>query len=100
MTVAEALVDLCSFEILSGIGRQFISECMKEVARLLSIKRFTSSPYHPTYNGFTEKFNGTLKTMRRRLCNEQLKLHKPTVLAYREVAQESTGFSQLELVYG
>ena len=42
-TVAEALVDIFSRlgvpkEILSALGTQFISECMKEVTRLLSIK--------------------------------------------------------------
>ena len=52
-TVAEALVDIYSRlgipeEILSDQGSQFISQCMQEVSRLLSIKRLTSSPYHNT----------------------------------------------------
>ena len=50
-TVAEALVDIysrlgISEEILSDQGSQFISQCMQEVSRLLSIKGLTSSPYH------------------------------------------------------
>ena len=69
-TVAEALVDIFSRlgvpeEILSDLGTQFVSECMKEVTRLLSIKQLTTTPYHPMCNGLTEKFNGTMKSMPR-----------------------------------
>ncbi|XP_074609412.1 uncharacterized protein LOC141863662 [Acropora palmata] len=108
-TVAEALVDIfrrlgIPQEILSDLGTQFVSDCMKEVARLLSIKQLTTTPYHPMCNGLTEKFNGTLKTTLKRLCSEQPRLwHRyinPLLFAYREVAQESTGFSPFELLYG
>ena len=58
-------------EILSDLGTQFVSECMKEVTRLLSIKQLTTTPYHPMCNGLTEKFNGTMKSMLKRLCSEQ-----------------------------
>ena len=55
-------------------------------------------------NGLVEKFNGTLKTMLRRLCNEQPEQwHRyinALLFAYREVPQESTGFSPFELLYG
>ena len=108
-TVAEALVDLYSRvgipeEVLSDQGSQFTSECMKEVSRLLGIKQLTSTPYHPMCNGLVERFNGTLKTMIKRLCNKQPKLwHRfinAALFAYREVPQESTGFSPFELLYG
>ena len=74
-TVAEALLDMYSRvgvpeEVLSDLGTQFTSDCMKEASRLLSIRRLTTSPYHPACNGL-EKFNGTLKRMLRRLCHEQ-----------------------------
>ncbi|KAL9963057.1 hypothetical protein ACROYT_G032222 [Oculina patagonica] len=108
-TVAEALVDIFSRlgvpeEILSDLGTQFVSECMKEVMRLLSIKQLTTTPYHPMCNGMTEKFNGSLKLMLKRLCSEQPKQwHRyinPLLFAYREVPQESTGFAPFELLYG
>ena len=108
-TVPEALVDIFSRlgvpeEILSDLGTQFVSECMKEVTRLLSIKQLTTTPYHPMCNGPTEKFNGTMKSMLKRLCSEQPRhWHRyinPLLFAYREVPQESTGFSPLELLYG
>ena len=55
-------------------------------------------------NGLTEKYNGTLKTTLKRLCSEQPRLwHRyinPLLFAYREVAQESTGFFPFELLYG
>ena len=108
-TVAEALVDIFSRlgvpeEILSDLGTQFVSECMKEVTRLLSIKQLTTTPYHPMCNGLTEKFNGTMKSMLKRLCSEQPRQWQryinPLLFAYREVPQESTGFSPFELLYG
>ena len=108
-TVAEALVDIFSRlgvpeEILSDLGTQFVSECMREATRLLSIKQLTTTPYHPMCNGLTEKFNGTMKSMLKRLCSEQPRQwHRhinPLLFAYREVPQESTGFSLFELLYG
>ena len=108
-TVAEALVDIFSRlgvpeEILSDLGTQFVSECMKDVTRLLSIKQLTTTPYHPMCNGLTEKFNGTMKSMLKRLCSEQPRQWNryinPLLFAYREVPQESTGFSPFELLYG
>ena len=108
-TVAEALIDMYSRlgipeEVLSVLGTQFVSKCMKEVSRLLSIKRLTTTPNHPICNGLVERFNGTLKKMLRRLCNEQpLQWHRfvnPLQFAYREAPQKATGFSPFELLYG
>ena len=108
-TVAEALLDMysqvaVSEEVLSDLGTQFTSDCMKEVPRLLSIRRLTTSPYHTACNELAEKFNGTLKQMLRRLCHEQphqWHLFINTLLfAYREARQEAIGFSPFELPYG
>ena len=108
-TVAEALVDFFSRlgvpeEVLSDMGTQFVSACMKEVGRLLNIKQLVTTPYHPMCNGLVEKFNGTLKQMLKRLCCEQPKQwHRyinALLFAYREVPQESSGFSPFELLYG
>lgn len=76
--VAEALVDIFSRvgiprEMLSDQGSQFTSDLLKEVSRLLSLKRITTSPYHPICNGLVEKFNGTLKQMLKRMCAEKPK---------------------------
>ena len=107
-TVAEMLVDIFSRlgvpeEILSDLGTQFVSECIREVTRLLSTKQLTTTPYHPMCNGLAEKFNGTMKSMLKRLCSEQPRQwHRyinPLLFVYREVPQESTGFLPFELLY-
>ena len=98
-TVAEALLDIYSRvdipeEVLTDQGTQFMSECMQEVSRLLSIKRLTSMPYHSICNGLVERWNGTLKSMLKRLCQDQPKqrqrLINPVLFAYRELPQESS----------
>lgn len=65
---AETLVDVFSpvgvpREILTDQATQFTSDVMKEVSRLLPLKRITTTPYHPMCNGLVEQFNGTLKQM-------------------------------------
>ena len=90
-------------EVLTDQWNQFMSECMQEVSRLLSIKGLTSTLYHPICIGLVERWNGTLKSMLKRLCQDQPKqwhtLINP-VFVYREVPQESTGFSPFQLLYG
>ena len=108
-TVAEALLDMYSRvvvpeEVMSNLGTQFTSGGMKEVSRLLSITRLTTSPYHPACKGLEEKFNGTLKRMLRRLCHEQPRQWRRFInsllFTYREARQEVTEFSPFELMYG
>ena len=107
--VAEALVDVFSrvgipHEILTDCGTQFTSELMKEVSRLLSLRQLNTTPYHPICNGLVEKFNGTLKRMLKKLCEEKPRdwdrYLSPLLFAYREVPQETLGFSPFELLYG
>ena len=90
-------------EVLNDLGTQFTSDCMKEVSRFLSFRRFTTSPYHPACNGLVEKFNGNLKQMLRKLCHKKPRQwHRfinPLLFAYREARKEATGFSPFELLY-
>ena len=78
----------------------YSASVMREVYRLLSIKHVVSTPYHPQTNGLVEKFNGTLK----RLCLERPvgwdRYLEPALFAYREVKQDTLGFSPFELIYG
>ena len=91
-------------EVLSDQGAQFISDCMKEVCKLLGVLQSTTTPYHPMCTGVVEKFNGTLKKMVRRLCRQQPKQwHRyinALLFAYREGPQDSTQFAPFELMYG
>ena len=77
---------------------------MKQVAYLLSMKQLTTTPYNPACNGLVERFNGTLKSMLKKMCSEQPKQWDryiaPLLFAYREAPQESLGFSPFELLYG
>ena len=107
--VAEELVGIFSrvgvpAEILSDRGTQFTSDLMAEVSRLLSLKQLFTTPYHAMCNGQVEKFNGTLKSMLKKMSAEKPKdwdRYIPALLfAYREVPQVSLGFSPFELLYG
>ena len=77
---------------------------MQELMDTMNIKHLMSSIYHPMFNGLVESFNGTLKHMLIKLCIEQPhewhKLIDPSLFAYRELSNETTGFSPFELVYG
>jgi len=107
--VAEALCSIYSgvgipTHVVHDQGSQFMSEVMTEVSRLLSIQNRVSTPYHPQNNGLVERFNGTLKAMLKKLCverpNDWDRYLESVLFAYREVTQESTGFSPFELLYG
>jgi len=80
-----------------------MSNVIKEVSRLLSVKQLTSTPYHPQCNGLVERFNGNLKTMLKRMCAERHKdwdrYMDPLLFSYREIPQESIGFSPFEMLY-
>ena len=56
---AKVLLDIYSRvgipeEVLMEQGTQFMSECMQEVSRLLSIKGLTSTPYHSICDGLVD----------------------------------------------
>ena len=55
-------------------------------------------------NGMCEKFNDTIKKMIKRLAAERPRdwdrYLAPALFAYREVPNETTGFSPFELLYG
>lgn len=91
-------------EILTDQGSNFCSQLLGEVYRLLHIHGLRTSPYHPQSDGLVERFNQTLKEMLRKTASEEGKdwdkLIPYVLFAYREVPQESTGFSPFELLYG
>ena len=70
----------------------------------MSLKQLVTTAYHPICYGLIEKFNGTLKNMLRHMCAEKPKdwdRYVGTLLfAYREVRQDSLGYSPFELLYG
>ena len=107
--VAEALVTVYSRvgvprEVMSDLGTQFVSDLMRKVSQLLSVKQITSSRYHPMCNGLVERYNAVVKTALKRLCSEeprQWDRYLPALLfALREAPSSSLGFSPFELLYG
>ena len=107
--VAEALFNTYTrvgfpSEVLSDLGTQFVSDLMKEVSRLMSIKQIHCSRYHAMNNGMCEKQNGLIKKILKRMCAEkpnQWDRYLPAVLfALREIPNSSLGFSSFELLYG
>ena len=76
---------------------------MKEISRLLSLKQLTTTPYHFSCNGLVERFNGTLKSMLRKLCEGQPKQWNrfiPAMLfAYRDSIQDSTRYLPFQILY-
>ena len=105
--VAETLISIFSRvgvpkEMLTDGGTQFTSELMREVARLMSIRHFTTTPYHAMCNGLVENFNGTLKKMLKRVSDEKPKdwdRYIPALL-FACVPQASLKFSPFKLLYG
>ena len=93
-------------EVLTDQGPNFMSALLSEVYRALQIRRIRTTPYHPQTDGLVECFNGTLKSMIKKFTSWNKQdwdeyMYLPYLLfAYREVLQESTGFSPFELLYG
>ena len=108
-TIAEELIKVFARvgiprEILTDQGTNFTSQMLAEVYRLLHVKAIHTTPYHPQTDGLVERFNQTLKEMLRKTAYEEGKdwdkLLPFVLFAYREVPQESTGYSPFELLYG
>ncbi|CAC5387126.1 unnamed protein product [Mytilus coruscus] len=57
--------------ILTDQGSNFTSELLKQLHNFLKVRGITTSPYHPEANGKIERFNGTLKSMLKKLCVEK-----------------------------
>ena len=96
-------------EVLSDQGTQFTGDLMKEVGRLLAINNWprhhiTLNVYHPQCNGLVERFNGTVKTMLKRMCSERPqdwdRYMDALLFAYPEAPQESLGFAPFGILYG
>lgn len=90
--------------ILTDQGSNFKSQLHTELYRHLHIHPICASPYHPQTDGLVEWFNGTLKSMLRKVATEEGKdwdrLISYLLFAYREVPQASTRFSIFKLLYG
>ena len=68
-TVAQKLIDnmSCRFslpeQLHSDMGMQFESKVVKEICRLLHIKKTHTTPYHPQGDGLVKRLNRTIQNM-------------------------------------
>ena len=90
--------------MLTDQEANFTSQLLAEIYRLLHVKALRMSPYHPQTDDLVKRFNATLKEMLHKSATENGKdwdrLLPYFVFAYREVPQESTGFSPFKLLFG
>ena len=109
-TVARIIVNevICRFGvprvIHSDQGRQYESQLMSEVCKLLQIQKTRTTPYHPQSDGMVERFNKTLATMLSAYVSENHRdwdeIIPYVLMAYRATEHESTGYSPNMLMLG
>ena len=111
-TIARVLVEqfICRYgvpkELHSDQGRNFESNLMMEVCKLLGVKKTRTCPYHPRGDGFVERFNRTLTTMLTTMLDPERNQKDwdervpYAMLAYRSAVQESTGESPSMMMLG
>jgi transposase InsO family protein len=110
VTVAQKLVDelFCRFstpeQLHSDQGRQFESDLIAEVCRILKIHKTRTTPYHPQGDGLVERFNRTLLDMLATMTKEQpgdWDGHiRRVCLAYNSSIQATTGYTPFFLMFG
>ena len=109
-TVASILVQefICHFGVPECIhtdqGHNFEANLIKEICKVLDIKKTRTSPYHPQSDGMIERFNRTLLSMlstalEKNHSNWDLQLPL-LMLAYRTSVQETTGATPFSLMFG
>ena len=91
-------------KILLDQGRNFESELIAELCRLMGTKKLRTSLYHPLTNGQGKRFNSTLIGMLGTLPPEHKSDWKGSigalVHAYNCAQNSTTGFSPCLLMYG
>ncbi|KAJ0068233.1 hypothetical protein NL108_017965 [Boleophthalmus pectinirostris] len=85
-------------------GRQFESDLVKHLCRLLGITKTRTTPYHAQSDGMVERLNRTLKDQLAKYIAQtggEWDQFLPQVeLAYNSSVHSSTGFSPFFLVHG
>lgn len=108
-TVADNLVEFFMMfgiaqRILSDQGKEFMSEVVKEVAKVLKLKHSIATAYHPETNGALERSHSTLKDYLKHYIHPQQhdwdKYVPIAMFCYNTHVHSSTKFMPYELVFG
>ncbi len=97
--IADALMTIFSRmgfpkEVLSDNGSNLTGKLITELFTILQIEQMMTSSYHP---GMVERFHSTMKSMViPKFDNQWDKALLYILFAYREVLNETTGFSSFE----
>ena len=91
-------------ELLSDRGAAFLSSLLKDVGRIMGLRKVNTTAYHPQGDGLVERFNRTLTDMLSKTVDRNGKNWDqclPYVLfAYCTSMQASTQESPFHLLYG
>ncbi|KAL5469186.1 hypothetical protein EMCRGX_G030404 [Ephydatia muelleri] len=109
-TVAKKLVDevFCHFsppeQLHSDQGRQFESDLIQELCKLLQVRKTRTTPYHPQFNGVVERFNRTLLDMLSTTVGDHPSDWDQSIrklcMAYNSSVHSATGFTPFPLMFG
>lgn len=108
-TVADSLVDFFMMfgiaqRILSDQGKEFMSEVVKQVAKVLKLKHSIATAYHPETNGALERSHSTLKDYLKHYITPQQydwdEYISIAMFCYNTHVHTSTKFMPYELVFG
>ena len=91
-------------ELLSDRGAAFLSSLLKDISKIMGLRKVNTTAYHPQGDGLVERFNRTLADMLSKTVEKSGRDWDeclPYVLfAYRSSMQESTRESPFHLLYG
>ena len=109
-TVTEKLMDevFLRFSVPEQLhadqGRQFESQLMSEVCKLLGIHKTRTTPYHPQSDGLMERFNRTMLNMLAACAKDNPfdweKHIRKICMECNSSVQASTGFAPFYLMFG
>lgn len=109
LTAAECLLEhvLCKYNfpsrLISDNATNFVSQVIKELCQLLTIKKIFATPYHPQSN-IVERAHRTLNSFLRAFANKDRdnwhKLLKFATFAYNNTIHSTTKYTPHELAHG